>query len=274
MVPSPSAVDTAIETGFADVDGARLYFETAGAGSPVVLVHGGLWDSRMWDDQFDVFAERHRAIRYDIRGYGRSDRPDGPYSDAQDLSDLLRFVGEKRTSVVGLSMGGGIAIDFALEYPEMVGALVLVASGVGGYESTSDLERLYEPAVEAFEAGDIARAAELELDIWAPLRTDPDVDGRIREIALENSHQLLLDGSLRRRPDPPAISRLVEIGVPTLVTTGDADVRDMDLIAEALVTGINGARRVVVNGADHVINMRKPEEFNRLVLDFLASALL
>jgi pimeloyl-ACP methyl ester carboxylesterase len=113
-----------IDTGFAQVSGAPLYYEIAGAGHPLVLIHEGIADSRMYDDQFGAFAQRYRVIRYDVHGFGRSGIPAGPFSGHEALHDLLHVLGVERTYLLGMSMGGGIAIDFTLTYPTMVDALI------------------------------------------------------------------------------------------------------------------------------------------------------
>ncbi len=121
------------ETGFAEVNGTKLYYEVLGEEHPLVLIHGGYMDRRMWDDQFAVFAEHYRVIRYDVRGFGKTELPQVPYADRQDLYDLLMFLGVEKAYVLGLSLGGVIAIDFTLDYPNMVDALVLVGSPVSGF---------------------------------------------------------------------------------------------------------------------------------------------
>lgn len=108
------------EVGFVEVKGTQLYYETLGQGHPLVLIHGGYMDRRMWDDQFPVFAERYRVIRYDVRGFGKSALPQVPYADRQDLGDLLKYLGVEKTHLLGLSLGGIIAIDFPLEHPDMI----------------------------------------------------------------------------------------------------------------------------------------------------------
>jgi 3-oxoadipate enol-lactonase len=258
------------ETGFVPVDGGRLWYEVAGEGAPVVLLHGGLWDSRMWDDQFEALAERCRVVRYDLRGYGRSDRPEAVYSHSGDLAAVMDHLGIPRGTLVGLSMGAATAIDFAIENPERVEALVLAAPGLGGYEWSAELERRYAPAEAALEAGDIEKAAALELAIWAPTRKKaegPDV--RIREIAMENAHQVALDPALRKGLDPPAVGRLGEIKAPTLVISGDKDLQDVKKIAATLLAEIPDARRAVMQGADHIVNMRRPADFTARLLGFL-----
>src|SRR5712692_8710831 len=145
--------------GFVETSQGRLYHEVAGDGPALVLIHGGLWDARMWDDQFDAFAEGHTVIRYDLRGFGRSDPPTGPYSNTRDLTELLRALDIDRATVLGLSMGGRVAIDFAIEHPEMVSGLLPVAAGLGGFEyDDPDLEKRWEELQSAIEAGDLHAA--------------------------------------------------------------------------------------------------------------------
>ena len=121
------------EGGFAEIHGTQLYYETLGEGNPLVLIHGGYMDRRMWDDQFHAFAKHYRVIRYDVRGFGKSELPPVPYADRQDLFDLLNYLGVEKTYLLGLSLGGIIAIDFTLEHPTMVDALILVGSPVPGF---------------------------------------------------------------------------------------------------------------------------------------------
>src|SRR5437868_6830290 len=121
------------KTGFVEVNGTQLYYETLGEGHPLVLIHGGYMDRRMWDDQFPIFAERYRVIRYDVRGFGKSPLPQMPYSDIQDLAALLAFLGVKKTYLLGSSLGGIIALDFTLEHHDMDDALILVGSPVPGF---------------------------------------------------------------------------------------------------------------------------------------------
>jgi 3-oxoadipate enol-lactonase len=236
-----------------------------------VLVHAGLWDARMWDDQFAVFAHEHTILRYDLRGFGRSSLPDRSFSNIQDLADLMAGLGMESAAVVGCSAGAALSLDFALEHPEMVDALVLVASGLSGDDTPDpeEMQRIYQDVEVAVEAGDLERATDLELTVWAPLGTSDPVGRRIREIAQDNRHANEHDWTLARRLDPPAAGRLGEIRVPTLVVLADQDAPIMQTIGSKLAEGIPGARKDVIVGADHLPNMRKPDEFNRLVLEFL-----
>ena len=262
-----------MDMGFVEVPGGKLFFETAGSGPPVVFIHPGLWDCRTWDDQFGVFAESHTAIRYDVRGYGKSSFPTEPYSDVEDLAAVMDRVGAHRAALVGCSMGGNVAISFALEHPDRVSALVPVASGCSGFEAPEGRwEGVWAPIGEALQAGELERATDLLLEIWAPLGTSDPAGRRIREIALDNTQQFRLDEEdLAIQLDPSPFARLEEISAPTLVILGSDDVEDIADIGEALATRIPGARKVVIERADHVVNMRQLSEFNRVVLDFLAS---
>jgi len=259
--------------GYVDVESGRLFYENAGTGPAVVFIHPGLWDRRTWDDQFDVFAERFRAIRYDVRGYGLSSKPEAEYSNVEDLRALFDHLGVDRAALIGCSMGGGIAIDFTLEHPDMVQALVPVASALSGVEETEEDRQKWGPVfariAEAARAGDMERATDLVLEIWAPMGTDDEVGRRIRQIALENPQAITDEGELARGIDPPAAKRLGEIRVPTLTVLGAQDFPDINEMWEEYGAQIPGARTVVIDQADHVVNMRQPKEFNDLVTSFL-----
>ena len=269
--------------GFAEMNGAKLYYEVTGAGHPLVLLHEGIADSRMYDDQFNAFAQRYRVVRFDLRGFGRSDLPPGdePVALYEDLYGLLALLGIKKTYVLGMSMGGAIALDFTLAHPVMVDALILVAPGVSGYDMTSfevEYQAIGEEIEEAVKRGDYERASELETRIWVvgPERTPQQVDPSVRQRVYEmNLHNFRNMGAAEFPPsqelDPPAIARLGEVAVPTCLIIGDKDVREMLSIIDKLEQGIPGARKVVMRDVAHALNMEQPEEFNRIVLDFLGS---
>jgi pimeloyl-ACP methyl ester carboxylesterase len=260
-------------------DGAKLHYEIAGEGPAVTLIHPGLWDMRTWDREFEVLADAgYRVLRYDVRGYGKSSRPEpgATYSHVRDLEGLLAAEEVTQTALVGCSMGGGIALDHALVHPEQVWALSLVASALQGFEPTEEEEewdaQLEAPIQGAIDAGDLDRAQELILEIWASLGTDDERGARIRQIAFDNIHLLKMDESSQEQLDPPPAHRLEEYDVPTLIFDAEHDPPYMHRIADLLARGIMGSRKVVIEGADHVVNMRQPERFEELVLDFLAQA--
>jgi 3-oxoadipate enol-lactonase len=262
--------------GFAQVDGAILHYEMRGQGKPLVLIHSGLGHLEMWDDQMAAFAQHHQVIRYDVRGLGKSQSEPTPFSHFGDLEALLRCLNVEQTAVLGSSDGGGIAIDFSLSYPEMVTALIVVAPSLAGYETQPDevVKQNRIASYEAYKRGDLALSAELAIRVWVDgLRRSPSaVDPIVRKRALEMRRSVLELPDLVERPrtlEPPAASRLAEIGVPTLIIVGDQDVPFIHSIADFLEQGIDKAEKVVIPGTAHLPFMEKPEHFNKLVLEFL-----
>jgi 3-oxoadipate enol-lactonase len=265
--------------GFAEINGAQLYYEVAGSGKPVVLVHAGIADHRMWDDQLVPFAERYQVIRFDQRGFGQSSAPMDPFAFYDDLYLLLRELSVAQAVVIGGSLGGATAIDLALAHPEMVDALVLVGSGLGGMEwpPLTPVElALFSQVEEAAKSGDFATANEIEVHIWVdgpernPDAVNPSVRARVREMNLQTFTRH--DENEQVEPqalEPPASARLGEIQVPTLILVGDQDVSAIQAIADTVGAAIPGARQIVLPNTAHVPNMEQPEVFNQLVLDFL-----
>lgn len=266
-----------MHTGFADIGDAKFYYEVAGSssvGPTLVLVHAGIADSRMWDNQFHVFARRFHVMRYDRRGFGKTAMVAGPYAHHQDLYELLKFLGIERAALIGCSQGGKTVIDFSLENPLMTEALVLVASALGGFEFEEEASKLWAELEEADEAGDLERVNELELRVWVdgtgrtPEQVDPQVRELVREmnfIALSTPTNLGIEQSL----EPAAAHRLTSISAPALIVIGDLDTPRTLAAADELAANIKGARKVVIKNAAHLLNMERPEEFNNHVLSFL-----
>lgn len=263
--------------GFANIQGGQLYYEIAGSGQPLVLIHAGVADSRMWDDQVAVFAQHYQVIRYDLRGFGQSPLTSGVFANYEDVADLLRLLGVERAHVVGASYGGQVAIDFALAHPDMVDTLVLVAPNVGGAEPSDEMRRFGEEENTLLERGDIAGATELNLRMWVdgPQRTPDQVDGEVRErvrvMQFDAFSVPTPDDVEEHRLMPPAIERLNEIQAPTLVIVGDLDVDAFRLLAERVATETPSARLVTLHGVAHMVTMERPDAFNQLVLDFLTA---
>ncbi len=257
---------------FADVNGTRLYYEVAGSGHPLVLIHGFTLDTRMWDDQFEAFAESYEVIRYDMRGFGKSDVPSGEtYAPADDLRALLEGLGMERAHVVGLSMGGGLAIDFALAYPEATDALIAVDSILGGYqwrEFGVTLASVFSAARES--CVEAAKEVWLNSPLFAPAMEKRDVAARLRQMVSGYSGWHFVNENPVRPIDPAAIQRLGEILAPTLVVIGERDLPDFHTIADTLERSIPGARKAVLPGVGHMSNMEDPERFSETVLNFLA----
>jgi 3-oxoadipate enol-lactonase len=267
------------ETGFIDVGGGRLYFEAEGDGHPLLLIHGGLGDLRMWDEQVPVFAERYRVIRYDTRGFGRTETDDVEFSNSADAAAVLDHLGVDSAYVVGQSRGGMIALDLAVDRPDRVDALVSVAGGVGGYEPELP-EGVEAPPWEemerVWEAKDWQTLAELEIKVWVDGWGQPAdrVDAGLRK----KVHGWILASMEAEKPEgkpqplaPPAAERLGDLSIPTLVLIGQADEPAAILAERHLASSVAGARVVEFPGVAHMIHLEEPQRFNELVLEFLAA---
>jgi pimeloyl-ACP methyl ester carboxylesterase len=260
--------------GFAPVNGTRLYYEVRGRGKPLVLIHGGQLDSRMWDDQFELFAKHFRVLRYDVRGYGGSPRGERPYSDAEDLAALLDYVGMPKAHLVGLSLGGRIALDFALPRPQRVHSLILSGPGLAGFDTTFTEEdaQMFAIITAARDEGpDKATELWLKNPYMAPAMEHARLASRLRLLSRENAHNWLANPFLQRSPRPLAAKRLADVKAPTLLLIGGRDTKRAKEVVVFLVKGVAGSKKVEIPKAGHLLNMEDPESFNTAVLDFLRS---
>ena len=262
------------QSGTAPVNGTQLYYEMAGQGHPLVLLHGGAVDSRAFDDQFSEFARHYRVVRYDLRGTGKSGDRDKPFSNSEDLYSLLQYLKITRAYLLGISRGGGIAYDFTLEHPDITKALILVSSNLSA--GVPAYEEMFERTTEAGKQSGAAAAA----GVWG---NDP-YQGPQREEARAKVLQIMTDNLARFRyfdghvpvkqlssSDVPRSDRLAEIKVPTLVIAGAHD----NVVArgnyQRWANGIPGAKMVVFSESGHLVNIDQPAEFNRTVLEFLGN---
>ena len=252
--------------GTAEVNGARLWYDEAGDGPAVVLVHGGLGDSRLWEPEVGPLAERFRVVRYDLRFYGRSTGPAAPFSHVEDLLGLLDWIEAPRAALVGLSFGGLVAFDAALAAPERCWALAGVCPALSGHAGdayTAEQDAAFEAALEA---GDLERAMEIDFEVWAPL----GADDLMRELWLSTPDANPLPPGNGPRPAPsPARPRLGELAAPTLVVTARHDPPRFREVGEIVEREAPNARRAEVD-SDHYLTLREPELVARLLVDFLA----
>jgi len=256
------------------LNGARIHYERSGTGFPVLFIHAGIADSRMWEPQAAAFAKTFDMVRPDLRGFGDTALPPAPYSGVGDLEALLNHLRIKRAHVVGCSMGGTLAIDLALEDSQRVERLVLVAAGVSGSNLGAADAELFAEIEEADKAGDMDAVNRAEVRLWVdgPRRREGSAPAVVRELVLDmNGRSLHTDwSSAESRPiDRPAIGRLSEIAAPTLVIVGSEDLPHCLANANLITSKVPGARKVIIEDAAHLPSLERPEEFNRLVLDFL-----
>ncbi len=246
------------------VDGGAVWTQdTGGDGPPVVLLHPGIGDSRIWDPLIAVLAGRYRLIRYDARGHDRSPAPAVPYTQLGDLRAVLDYLKLADVTVAGCSMGGDSGLQLAVEDPARVRSLVLLCPGVTGYPWPA------EPAEDAeaealFKAGDVAGLAELGLRMWAMAGHDDAARAQLRSAAAG----WLADGGYEQ--DGPAVfDRLGEISAPAVLLIGDLDRQPLIDCAAASAARIPGCRLVTVPGADHLLPLRAPDAVARAIREQL-----
>jgi 3-oxoadipate enol-lactonase len=262
-------------SGFTLTAGGRLYFEAAGRGErAVVFIHGGQMDRRIWDRQFASYGKSYRVIRYDVRGFGKTGLPTKGYSDVEDLYELLRYLKIEKASIVGLSLGGRIAVDFTLKHTEMVDSIVLADPGLSGWKWSDDENHRGEVIFKAARDVGFQKSSELWLadPYMAPAMRKPAVSERIRRLVRANAYDEFANPFLDRDLDLSSIDHLGEIHAPTLILIGDQDVPDIQKIVDKLTAGIKGSRRELIKDSGHITNMEQPEQFDRLVLGFLQSS--
>jgi pimeloyl-ACP methyl ester carboxylesterase len=265
------------ESGMADINGANLYYELAGQGWPFVMVHAGVADSRQWNNEFPYLVQRFRVLRYDMRGYGKSEPVTGQFSHLQDLKTLFDYLElDGPFIMMGCSMGGGMAMDFALTNPQLVRALIMIGSAPSGLELDTPTPAKFEQAEQAYNDGDLDLVAELETQIWfdGEGRTPEQVDPAMRRLAYEMDRLALAHEAKRlgtKLPDSlvPAVERLHQLQIPVLVVVGTHDTPFLLAAADYMADAIPNARKALIQDAAHLPNMDQPAEFQRILTEFL-----
>lgn len=265
------------KSGFVNSVDAQLYYEAAGEGIPFVMIHAGVADSRQWDNEFAFFANNYRVVRYDMRGYGKSEPVEGDFNHLYDLVAILNALGiQDPVVIMGCSMGGGLAMDFALTHPNRVRALILVGSGPSGLELDVPAPAKFADAEKAFEAGDLDLVCEIETQIWfdGAGRTPEQVDQGMRKLLYEMNRQALAHEAKqlgKRLPNTqsPAFDHLGDLNIPVLIIVGAHDTPYILAAADYMVERIPSAQKVIIEDAAHLPNMDHPDEFRTHVANFL-----
>jgi 3-oxoadipate enol-lactonase len=253
------------------VKDGHLFFQTAGQGDTVVFLHGFGLDSRMWAPQVDALKSSYRVIWYDLRGFGRSSLPPASsYAHEDDLNELLGYVGASPAHVVGLSMGGRMALRFAAAYPQSVLSLVLADSALDGHSWSTDWFTRWSELCEAARAGALSESRRrwLEHPLFDSARKNPASASLLKRMVEDYSCWHWRNRDSARTPAPPLASRLGDIRVPALVITGSRDIADFQAIGQTLASGLTNAQHVVIKDAGHMVNLEAAEEFNAQLLRF------
>jgi pimeloyl-ACP methyl ester carboxylesterase len=254
-----------------------LYYEAAGEGHPLVLLHADIADRTMWDDQWEPFAGQYRVIRYDRPGFGKSPLAEGATSNVQALADLLDHLGVQKAHLLGCSGGGTLALDFALAHPDRVSALILESATPSGFQMQGEPPQDVMERIAALQAGDSKRAAEIGVRLWAagpsrkPEQLDATFRDRVRQLdqaVIESRGQAMMQQP--QEPDPPAAARLSDVKAPALIIVGKLDHPEVIRGGNEMAGAISDAEKTAIPDTAHLANMEQPAEFNRIVLNFLA----
>ena len=239
------------------------------AGAPLVMVHGMAGDRHEWDPLVAALPATLATLRYDLRGFGRSEAEDVEFSHADDLLALFDARGLGRAPLLGLSMGAAVALNFALSHPERVERLILISPWLTGWEASDDWKALWRGVTEAARAGDLALARRRWFDhpMFAPLRRDPVAAADLRRaIDAYPGRQWVRDP---QRAELPDIERLHTLAVPTLLLTGEHDHPDLRLIAEVIVGAAPGVRRIDYADAGHMLHVERTAAVAGAIAAFL-----
>jgi len=258
---------------FTDDDGVKIYWKESGAGDPLLLIMGLGYTHDMWFRSEPILAQRYRTISFDNRGVGRSDVPPGPYpisTMAADAAAVIDSAGVKRAHVFGISMGGMIAQEFALQYPERVRSLILGCTSHGGPEAVlADAEvvtTLMARGTMSVEDG-IRAMVPFIYDASTPReRIEEDLEIRRRTFPTAAGYFAQVQGIFAFE----ARSRLPQLKVPTLVVHGESDRLVPPENGRRIAKLIEGARLVMLPRASHIFPTDQPEAAHQAILRFLA----
>jgi 3-oxoadipate enol-lactonase len=259
---------------FVCADGGRLRYSTAGAGQPVILIHGLGLDASMWEAQWPVLQREFRAIRYDVRGFGASTVPEAPYSHSDDLLGLLDFLEARPAHVIGLSFGGRLGLRFALDHPSAVKSLTLIDSALEGHSWSGDWKQKMDCVLAAARLGDSAgvQAAKqlwLAHDLFAPARRNAKLAAALAAMVERYTAWHWWNADPVRRSAVPTAKALSTLGCRTLVLVGELDLPDFRAIGRRLAAEIPRATLHTIAGAGHMANMEAPDAVNERVLAHL-----
>ncbi len=263
------------QRGTVNVGNAQMAYEVAGEGQALIFLHAGICDMRMWDNEFDVFADSHRVVRYDQRGYGQSHPVEGTFSDIDDLQAVLDHLNIDQPILVGCSKGGTLAMDYTVLNPNRVKALVMVTSNPSGYEFKEDPPPIWNEMVKAWDAGEVEKVCEFEVQFWvAGMGREADaVPKAVRDkvyamnlIALQNEKKELGE---KQNPKVDAINKLNEIKIPFLAIVGDQDDSEIQDAGKVMASTIGNGQLVVMYNTAHLPNMEQPEAFEKHLRTFL-----
>jgi pimeloyl-ACP methyl ester carboxylesterase len=280
---SNSVTETEPESGFAEVNGTKLWYEVAGLGEPILFIHGNFGDLRHWDFQVESLSKLYKVIRYDVRGYGKSALPDTAqsYRDCDDIKALMDYLEIEKANICGVSMGSGIAVDFALAFPDRCISLIPIGpwangTGVGKYRTTAT-DSMFTVFGETLKLlrSDGPKAA---TDYWwmgnHEIKTTVQEERTLDSLLImgyQYSWWGFLNPSKRMVHSTMGITELSSITLPTLIVTAEFDIEACKEVADLMQQQIANSKLISIEGAGHLMNMDNPTEFNRIIQEFVGN---
>jgi pimeloyl-ACP methyl ester carboxylesterase len=257
----------------------QVYYEREGKGHPVVLLHAGLQDHTMWKEQVKELSLHYDVITPDLPFHGRTIGKDTTLLAREVIRILIDSLHLGKVSIAGLSMGAAVAQDFIIAYPQRVNKAILISSGISGYEKVHPIDSVsadwYIQFAKAIQAGDTTRAAKEFTKAWAEgvYRNHDSLKAPVSRYVYHKTLETLqthkMAGWPQLQSNPPAFERLPTVKVPVMIIDGDKDLPYVAHTSKYLEETVPGAKRVQMKGVAHMLNIEKPEEFNKLLLGFL-----
>lgn len=268
---APALAAPSSRSGFAPVPDGKLFYETSGRGRPVVLIHSAFMSLRMWDRTARALAASgRRVLRYDMRGHGRSPFPSAPTAYYEDVRAVMDALDVARADIVGSSLGGVVAFDFARAHPDRVRRLVLAGAAPGGGGADPEEGKRVGAMIATARRDGVAAGVEK----WLALPMNAHASGRAREeirrAALDAPEMFKLKFWPVKDLQPPAMTRLAEVAAPVLVISGAHDSPSLRADAARAAHALANARFATFEDSGHFPNLEEPARFNRLVEAFLA----
>ena len=263
---------------FVTVDGVRIFYEMAGSGHPLVFIHGHALDSRIWQGQMEGLRRLYTVIRYDVRGHGQSEAPPTGYSRAHYAAELLGLINAldlTKPSLVGHSMGGTVALEYALQHADRCSTLSLIGSGLEGYSYQESMSETVNKQKDMLRQEGVSEKF-LRVALFSPLyqgvRQHPEKLALVRSMLSGWSGASWLDTAVYPKPERTQLERLRELGVPALVAVGERDLPIFHEVSEALTMGIRVVRKATIPEAGHMAPLENPDAVNDILMDFIGGA--
>ena len=264
--------------GFLPFNSGKIYYKVQGEGTPILFVHAGFQDHNMWNPQVAHFSKKHKVIVFDVPGHGATVSDTARPQAAAVIKAVMDGLHIEKAVVVGLSLGGAMAIDFAVQHPQRVQKLVLAGSGLSGWDENRKVDTTTTQYVTAlFDAlgkKDTALAATIFVKNWfaGPTRTKEQLAPNLWDSGYAVTYQNMRKHKISGWPrfaQPAAIHSLKTLPMPVLILTGTIDMPEVLLMNAWLKEHIPNARQVLMPGQAHMLNLEDPVQFNKLIEDFI-----